>query len=116
LGRTKERIDKGLRVKAYKLFKKRKDGSLGSLYVNARERYPLNTWLNAREDIVPKTLAFRPGWHCLEKPLAPHLKLKKDRVWCEVSINDYTELPRPVCQGGTWFLAKKLKIERILNA
>lgn len=34
-------------MKAYKLFKIRKDGSIGSLFINASEKYQLDTWMDA---------------------------------------------------------------------
>ena len=99
-------------MKAYKLFRKRKDGSLGSLFVNARRRLPVGEWMPA-EAHHPTRLKFRPFWHCTPKPEAPHLSTK-NRVWCEVEIEEVTEMKRPACQGGTWLLAKKCKIIREL--
>jgi len=61
------------------------------------------------EPHLTKGFAFRPGWHCCEKPLAPHLS-KKDRVWCAVDIKDFTTLNRPESQGGRWYLSKDIKI------
>jgi len=93
---------------AYKLFKKRKDGSLGSLFVNARQKLIRGEWHQAR-NYHPKNLKERPGWHCLLKPFAPHLS-EKNRVWCLVEIKDVSELSRPKSQGGKWLLANHLRI------
>ena len=71
-------------MRAYKLMKMRKDGSLGSLFINAKEKYEINKWMDA-EFIPTKGFAERYGWHCTLKPTAPHLKEKlsngQKRVW-----------------------------------
>lgn len=92
----------------YKLFRVRKDGSIGSLFINRRARLPLNKWLTA--EVYPtKGFALRPGWHCTAKPEAPHLS-EKDRAWFKVEIKNFTEEHRPESQGGLWYLAKKMRI------
>jgi len=93
---------------AYKLFRKRKDGSLGSLFVNASAKLEHGEWYSAKNH-KPKRLAERPWWHCLKLPKAPHLT-ERGRVWCKVEIKDYTGLKRPECQGGMWLLANHLRI------
>lgn len=93
---------------AYKLFKKRKDGSLGSLFVNASAKLELGKWYKS-ENHKPKTLKERPGWHCLKRPRAPHLS-EKGRVWCKVEIKDFTVFKRPESQGGIWLLSNNLRI------
>jgi len=99
---------------AYKLFKERKDGSLGPLFINARQRIPYGEWLPAEEHAT-KGYAFRPGWHCTRTPSAPHLS-EKGRVWVRVEIQDYEIHKRPVHQGGAWYLAKFMKVlEKIEN-
>lgn len=95
-------------MQVYKLFKVRKDGSIGSLFINRKERYPLNEWLDAKP-YETKGYKFRPYWHCTEKPVAPHLS-EKGRKWYLVEIADYEVMNRPEHQGGTWYLAKKIKI------
>jgi hypothetical protein len=106
-------------MKAYKLFKLRSDGSLGPLFINARLRVPTGVWMEA-EDHPTKGFAHRPGWHCTHKPEAPHLakepKSGPRRVWCEVEIDgDITRFERPLLQGGTWFLATRLRVLRVLG-
>lgn len=93
---------------AYKLVRKRKDGSYGSLFIARKDTLPLNVWLHA-EDNPTKGYARRPGWHCMEKPNAPHLT-EKGRVWVQVEIKDYTTFTRPESQGGVWYLANQMKI------
>lgn len=99
---------------AYKLFKKRKDGSLGPLFINPSQRIPVGKWLPAEDHPTPG-FAHRPGWHCAAKPKAPHLVLRPKgqprRVWCRVLISGkVTTINRPAAQGGTWLLATKMKV------
>jgi len=98
---------------AHKLFRERKDGSITSLFINKTRTLPVGEWMVA-ENYPTNGFAVRPGWHCTEKPCAPHLKMKlkngEVRVWKKVLIDDYTEFKRPENQGGLWFLAKRMKI------
>ena len=98
---------------AYKLLKQRKDGTLGPLFINTSMRVTLNEWHKA-EAHRTKGFAFRPGWHCCAEKKAPHLS-KKGRVWCEVMIDNYEEFKRPEIQGGLWYLAKQMKIIKVLG-
>ncbi len=95
-------------MKAYKLMRLRKDGTLGSLFIYRKNVIPIGIWLEA-EDHPTKGYAHRPGWHCTYKPEAPHLS-KKNRVWVEVEVEDFSIFERPINQGGKWILAKKMKI------
>lgn len=95
-------------MRAYKLFKKRKDGSLGSLFVDASRKLPINEWMPAVNH-KPKALKERKGWHALKEPIAPHLS-KRGRVWCLVEVKDFKEIKRPESQGGQWVLANSLRI------
>lgn len=98
---------------AYKLVRVRKDGTLGPLFIDAKLRLPIGEPLTAKKHIHKKGFAFRPGWHCCAEPEAPHLS-KKGRVWVEVEIEDYVVHQRPANQGGTWYLANKMTIRRVL--
>lgn len=100
-------------MKAFKLIKKRKDGTLGPLFINARQRIPIGEWLPA-EAHRRKGYKFRPGWHCTAKPEAPHLS-DKGRVWCAVEIEDFEEVQRPESQGGLWYLAQNMRVIRELT-
>jgi len=104
---------KKLFMRAYKLIRKMKDGSLSPLFINKKNRIPLNEWLVA-ESHPTKGFAFRKGWHCTLKPIAPHLSTK-DRVWVEVEIEDFEYYNRPESQGGTWVLAQRMKVIRELT-
>jgi hypothetical protein len=93
---------------AYKLMRKRRDGSLGSLFINKKFKYPLNEWLVA-EAHETKGYAFRAGFHCCLSPEAPHLSLK-GRIWVKVEVDDYELYNRPLSQGGVWILAQRMMI------
>ncbi len=95
---------------AYKLVRKRKNGTLGSLFINKKDVLSLGVWMEAQA-YKTKGYAFRPGWHCTFKTEAPHLS-KSGRVWVEVEIKDYEVFERPVSQGGKWLLAQSMKIVR----
>jgi hypothetical protein len=103
---------------AYKLLRKRRDGSLGPLFINRKQVIPYGEWLPA-ENHPTKGFAVRPGWHCAPTPEAPHLKTElrngERRVWCEVSVEQFTEYARPASQGGKWLLAERMRIIRELN-
>ena len=94
--------------KAYKLFRLRKNGTLGSLFINRKRIIPIGTWLTA-ENYPTKGYAVRPGWHVTLKPIAPHLTTK-GRIWMKVEIKDYKEIQRPESQGGLWLLANKMRV------
>jgi hypothetical protein len=102
-------------IKGYKLFHLRKNGTLGPLFINAKMVVPIGKRMRA-ESHPTKGFAFRPGWHAATSPIAPHLKMKKDRVWCEVQLEGIRELPRPKRQGGVWLICKYLKVVKIMNS
>ena len=101
-------------MRAYKLMRLRKDGTLGSLFINRKQVVPIGIWMKSR-DFKTKGYAHRPGWDACMDVMAPHLTMK-GRVWCEVEIEDYVELKRPASQGTKWFLAEKMKVVRQLDA
>jgi len=96
-------------VKAYKLFRKKGD-DLFPLFVNADQKVPLGEWLKAEAGALTDTgkvkssigpLAYRPGWHAGEYPLATHIGGKAtehgkiptkpnyrpdDQVWAEIEM------------------------------
>jgi hypothetical protein len=98
---------------AYKLFRVMKDGTISSLFINKKERYPLNVWLDFK-DIPTKGFKQRPGWHSMAFPHAPHLS-EKGRKWFKVEIENIVVEQRPESQGGRWFLSKRLKIIEKIN-
>jgi hypothetical protein len=94
--------------KGYKLFRVRKDGSLGSLFINRSNRVETGKWLRA-EIHRTKGFAYRPGWHTCAKPTAPHLS-ERGRQWYHVEIKDYKEHQRPDSQGGLWYTATWMRV------
>ena len=96
-------------VKAYKLFKTKPNepGTLYPLFVNANKPVPLNEWVSAEVGPVAASgkvksklgeLAYRPGWHAGDLPIATHIGGKSDptlkapdyrrpdEVWAEVEM------------------------------
>lgn len=99
-------------MKAYKLIRKMKDGSLSPLFINKKSRIPVGEWMDAELNPT-KGFAVRKGWHCTLTPEAPHLS-KKNRVWVEVEVDDFEYFKRPESQGGTWVLAQRMQIVKEL--
>lgn len=92
----------------FKLFRKRKDGTYGPLFINRKLRLIPGRIYHA-EDHPTKGYAHRPGWHICSAPVAPHLS-KKDRVWCMVEFRQQQALERPASQGGLWYLGSSMMI------
>jgi hypothetical protein len=99
-------------MKAYKLIRKMKDGSLSPLFINKKSRIPVGLWMDAELNPT-KGFAVRKGWHCTLTPEAPHLS-KNNRVWVEVEVDDFEYFNRPESQGGTWVLAQRMQIVKEL--
>ena len=99
--------------RGYKLFRLRKDGTLGPLFIDAKLRVPVGYWIEAKA-VPTKGFAFRPGWHVCSKKSAPHLS-KKGRVWCKVSIKDWRAYERPKSQGGLWYTALFMRVDEVLG-
>lgn len=93
---------------AYKLFRKRKDGTYGPLFINRKQKL-LPKQVYHAEDVPTKGYLHRPGWHCCAYPTAPHLS-KKDRVWCLIEIEGYQKHQRSAHQGGLWYTANRMTI------
>ena len=92
----------------YKLFRVKRSapGQLFPLYVLADQPVPIGVWLPAQEGPRKENgkvhsrigdLAFRPGWHLSDIPLAIHIGIKEDgvirymhddEVWCECEYSD----------------------------
>lgn len=101
----------------YKLFRTGRDGSLHPLFINRNAVIHMGEWLPAESHPTPG-FAFRPGWHACFQPVAPHLKMNlasgERRVWCRVALRGTTKYDRPESQGGSWVLAKELKVLEVL--
>lgn len=119
-------------MKTYKLFNL-KNGKLYPLYVNTTKPFEIGKWLVAEEgEKTPNgkvksklgELAFRPGFHSGNVPVALHIGKKanpkdvkpsyrpKNQVWCECEVHteiDYTAeagkrgLKKIPFNGGYWF-------------
>ena len=71
---------------AYKLFRTDPEGNLYPLFVNANQKVPVGEWLPAEagemtgEKVKSKigALAYRPGWHAGDLPIATHIGEKYD--------------------------------------
>ncbi len=105
----------------YKLFriKKSAPGQLFPLYVLADQPVPMGVWLKAQEGPRGKNgkvrskigdLAFRPGWHLSDFPLAVHIGIKEngvikymhdDEVWCECEFSDAVDYQPVADEHGT---------------
>lgn len=103
-------------MRGYKLFRLRKDGALGSLFINRRQVIEIGVDYPA-ENHPTRGFAVRKGWHLTLKPVAPHLnmvlKSGEKRVWAEVEFEDYVFYDRPESQGGAWVLANMMKVVKI---
>jgi hypothetical protein len=104
---------------AYKLLRKREDGTLGPLFVGRDKVIKLDCEYEAEHNLPHPGLAHRPGFHCCAKPVAPHLKMKlkngEIRVWVLVEIGDYVTIVRPKSQGGVWYLARHMTALREID-
>jgi len=97
----------------YKLFRVRKDGSLGPLFINRKQRIEVGVTYPA-EDHPTKGFAHRMGWHICSIKSAPHLRQGGDRLWAMVEFSDWTPHPRPKSQGGLWYTANRMRVLKIL--
>lgn len=98
---------------AYKLCRLKANGEITPLFINKSKELEFNKWLPA-ECHPTKGYKTRPFWHCCSEPNAPHLS-ENGRVWVQLEIKDFEEFKRPNNQGGLWYLAKNIKIIKILK-
>lgn len=98
----------------YKLFRLRKDGTIGPLFINRKQVVPIGKWVKAKAHRTPG-FKFNPGWHATLQPMAPHLS-ERGRVWMEVECRDFKFFSKPEHQGGTWVLANHLRVVGPANA
>jgi hypothetical protein len=94
---------------AYKLLRVRKDGSIGPLFFDARQRIVTGDWLRAKHGMHKAGFAYRPGWHASVKPIAPHLT-EVGRQWFHVEISNFVRYKRPAKQGGLWYIAQYIRL------
>ena len=98
-------------MKGFKVVTLRKNGTIGSLFINRRKVLPMGVWLDA-EPHKTKGFAFRPLWHACHTMNAPHLSMK-GRVWVSVDMEGVSTLSRCEAQGGEWVLAERIMINTI---
>jgi len=82
-------------VKAYKMFRvdPKRPGQLFPLFVDADTPVPMNQWVDAIEGAMANgkvkskigPLAYRPGWHAGDLPLATHIGDKDEEQKAEVA-------------------------------
>ena len=104
----------------YKLFRVKRSapGQLFPLYVLSDQPVPIGVWLPAQEGPRKENgkvrsrigdLAFRPGWHLSDIPLAIHIGIKEDgvirymhddEVWCECEYSDAVDYQPVADQQG----------------
>jgi hypothetical protein len=100
----------------WKLFRLRKNGTLGPLFINRRQVVPVGGDFLPAEAHKTAGFAYRPGWHATPNPVAPHLKKKpkhETRVWCKVELKDVQPINKPEKQGGKWYLAGAMRVTSI---
>lgn len=95
-------------ILGWKLFRKKSDGALTSLFIDRQKHLKSGVWLKAQAHLT-EGYAFRPGWHALPVKNAPHLTTK-GRVWKRVALKGVHVHRKPKAQGGTWYLATQMKI------
>lgn len=94
----------------WKLFRVRKDGTLGSLFIDRQRPLAVGQWMRAKR-VRTNGYAYRPGWHVLLKRSAPHLSTR-GRVWRRVTARHILGVhERPRAQGGTWVTCRDLRID-----
>jgi len=110
-------------VKAYKLFRVHPDhpGKLFPLFVDANTPVEMNKWVDAKEGEMANgkvkskigALAYRPGWHAGDLPIATHIGEKSDpkltapdrrpanHAWAEVEMPDDVDWQSEATKRGT---------------
>jgi len=110
-------------VKAYKLFRVHKDhpGKLFPLFVDANTPVEMNKWVDAKEGEMKGNkvkskigdLAYRPGWHAGDLPIATHIGEKSDpsktapdrrpanHAWAEVEMPNDVDWQSEATKRGT---------------
>jgi len=102
-------------MKAYKLFRLLRDGSITPLFINKTQRLEEGVWYEAEFHPTKGFSSKRGGgWHCTYDPIAPHLSISlksgERRIWCLCEVEDIKEYDRPIVQGGKWILAGRMKV------
>jgi len=139
--RTPSKTIKG--YKLFRTLKK-SQGNIYPLFIGKTKPTPIGKWIEA-EHIPTKGFAERPGWHTGVLPIAPHLRSTQtekkvaNRVWAEVLIpaninwqekadssrtrdirnevpvGGYYKFKTNKMQGGAWYIAGAIKVNKILS-
>jgi hypothetical protein len=110
-------------VKAYKLFRVHPEhpGKLFPLFVDSNSPVEMNKWVDAKEGEMKGNkvkskigdLAYRPGWHAGDLPIATHIGEKSDpkltapdrrpanHAWAEVEMPDDVDWQSEATKRGT---------------
>ena len=110
-------------VKAYKLFRvdPKRPGQLFPLFVDSKTPVKMGDWVDAKEGEMSEgkvkskigPLAYRPGWHAGDVPVATHIGEKSDpsltapdrrpanHVWAEVEFPDDVDWQSEANRRGT---------------
>ena len=98
-------------IETSKLFTLRKDGTLGPLFIGAKERIPVGEWYEFDEKLFRKGFAERPAIHAATKD-APHIKPKagEGRIMKRVLLRNWKTFKRPESQGDDWIIAGEMKV------
>lgn len=92
-----------------KLFRVRRDGTLGSLFINRTKILQAGVLYRAKT-YPTKGFAVRPGFHICKEPRAPHLSMK-GRQWYRVRFGGDVQFHlQPDSQGGLWYTATNMTI------
>lgn len=127
-----------MKMKAYKLFRinRTKKGKLYPLFVDGNTEIPIGEWMEAKcgemvegtEKVKSKLgpLAFRPGWHLSDMPLAVHIGIKgesgkiemmnQNHIWCECEYEDTVNYQPEANENGMLngkFVPKKAYLKKI---
>lgn len=107
---------------AYKMFRVAKSapGKIFPLFVDAANETPVGEWVAAKAGEILESgkvksrigpLAFRPGWHLSDIPLAVHIGVKdesgnivsmnKEHVWCLCEYADAVDYQPQANKNGT---------------
>jgi hypothetical protein len=106
-------------MKAFKLFRVRRDGSLGPVIINRGQRVPVGKWLKC-EDHSDKArsygVAVRVGFHATKEAHAPHLTngskqaITDNRTWFVVELRKVRAEHRGVDGGSDWYVAEQMRV------
>ena len=103
-------------IRAWKLLRVRRDGSLTPLFINRQQTIPLNQWLPA-EDHPTTGYQHRPGWHAAPRTVTVHEALPRTESGKvkrrELRGRARSRIGRSGDRGGDGPSLENLRLERI---